>query len=224
MINAHSTLLIEKDENQSSHQNRQPIKHGTTPPRIFIAIQYLEIGGAERSLIGLLNALDYSRCQVDLFVYRHSGEFMNLIPKEVNLLPEVKSTPPSPALSGKLSAKGIGTLLPGGIAAHLLDWCYRKRRKAKESQAIFQYVADCTTPFLPSINEGRTYDLAISFLTPHNIVRDKVKAQQNGHGFIPTIPLLTSIPAGNCRYGELSAASSPFLNRFPKVFFQNSLH
>lgn len=100
-------------KNQSSHQNRQPIKHGTTPPRIFIAIQYLEIGGAERSLIGLLNALDYSRCQVDLFVYRHSGEFMNLIPKEVNLLPEVKSTPPSPALSGKLSAKGIGTLLPG---------------------------------------------------------------------------------------------------------------
>ena len=78
-------------KNQSSHQNRQPIKHGTTPPRIFIAIQYLEIGGAERSLIGLLNALDYSRCQVDLFVYRHSGEFMNLIPKEVNLLPEVYS-------------------------------------------------------------------------------------------------------------------------------------
>ena len=29
-------------KNQSSHQNRQPIKHGTTPPRIFIAIQYLE--------------------------------------------------------------------------------------------------------------------------------------------------------------------------------------
>lgn len=84
-------------KNQSSHQNRQPIKHGTTPPRIFIAIQYLEIGGAERSLIGLLNALDYSRCQVDLFVYRHSGEFMNLIPKEVNLLPEVKKyTTPHP--------------------------------------------------------------------------------------------------------------------------------
>ena len=77
-------------KNQTSHQNRQPIRHSTTPPRIFIAIQYLEIGGAERSLIGLLNTLDYSRCQVDLFVYRHSGEFMSLIPKEVNLLPEVK--------------------------------------------------------------------------------------------------------------------------------------
>ena len=211
-------------KNQSSHQNRQPIKHGTTPPRIFIAIQYLEIGGAERSLIGLLNALDYSRCQVDLFVYRHSGEFMNLIPKEVNLLPEVKKYTTLTRPIRKIIREGYWDIAAGRIAAHLLDWCYRKRRKAKESQAIFQYVADCTTPFLPSINEGRTYDLAISFLTPHNIVRDKVKAQQKWHRLIPTIPLLTSIPARNCRYGELSAASSPFLNRFPKVFFQNSLH
>ena len=99
-------------KNQSSHQNRQPIKHGTTPPRIFIAIQYLEIGGAERSLIGLLNALDYSRCQVDLFVYRHSGEFMNLIPKEVNLLPEVKKYTTLTRPIRKI-IRGIGTLLPG---------------------------------------------------------------------------------------------------------------
>ena len=162
-------------KNQSSHQNRQPIKHGTTPPRIFIAIQYLEIGGAERSLIGLLNALDYSRCQVDLFVYRHSGEFMNLIPKEVNLLPEVKKYTTLTRPIRKIIREGYWDIAAGRIAAHLLDWCYRKRRKAKESQAIFQYVADCTTPFLPSINEGRTYDLAISFLTPHNIVRDKAK-------------------------------------------------
>ena len=28
--------------------------------RIFIAIQYLEIGGAERSLIEMLHAVDYS--------------------------------------------------------------------------------------------------------------------------------------------------------------------
>lgn len=36
---------------------------------IFIAIHYLEIGGAEISLIGLLNAIDYSRYEVDLFGY-----------------------------------------------------------------------------------------------------------------------------------------------------------
>ena len=55
--------------------------------RIFIAIQYMELGGAERALLGLLDALDASRFQVDLFVYRHSGELMPLIPDKVNLLP-----------------------------------------------------------------------------------------------------------------------------------------
>ena len=35
--------------------------------RIFITAHYLEIGGAETSLIGLLGAIDYSRYEVDLF-------------------------------------------------------------------------------------------------------------------------------------------------------------
>jgi hypothetical protein len=212
-------------KNQSSHQNRQPIKHGTTPPRIFIAIQYLEIGGAERSLIGLLNALDYSRCQVDLFVYRHSGEFMNLIPKEVNLLPEVKKYTTLTRPIRKIIREGYWDIAAGRIAAHLLDWCYRKRRKAKESQAIFQYVADCTTPFLPSINEGRTYDLAISFLTPHNIVRDKVKAQQKwawihtDYSFID-INTRRELPVWGA-FGRIisisESVSKGFLSKFPSL-------
>ena len=132
-------------KNQTSHQNRQPIRHSTTPPRIFIAIQYLEIGGAERSLIGLLNTLDYSRCQVDLFVYRHSGEFMSLIPKEVNLLPEVKKYTTLTRYPGDYLRRVLGYCCRAHHCTPL-DWRYRKRTKAKESQAIFQYVANCTTP------------------------------------------------------------------------------
>ena len=56
---------------------------------LFFAIHYLELGGAERSLIGLLNALDYNRCDVDLFVYSHRGELMSQIPPQVHLLPEI---------------------------------------------------------------------------------------------------------------------------------------
>ena len=56
--------------------------------RIFIAMHYMEIGGAEISLIGLLNAIDYSKYDVDLFIYSHQGELMKMIPREVNLLPE----------------------------------------------------------------------------------------------------------------------------------------
>ena len=44
-------------------------------PRILLTIHYLEIGGAETSLIGLLQALDYCKVEVDLFVYSHKGPF-----------------------------------------------------------------------------------------------------------------------------------------------------
>lgn len=60
------------------------------PKRIFVNIHYLEIGGAERALIGLLNALDKEKYEVDLFVNQHTGEFMQYIPEGVRLLPEVK--------------------------------------------------------------------------------------------------------------------------------------
>ena len=54
-------------------------------PRIFIAIHYLELGGAEISLIGLLNAIDTFRYDVDLFVYSHRGELMKMIPAGIHL-------------------------------------------------------------------------------------------------------------------------------------------
>jgi hypothetical protein len=57
-------------------------------PRIFINMHYMELGGAERALVGLLNALDTDRVDVDLFLNQHTGEFMPLIPKKINLLPE----------------------------------------------------------------------------------------------------------------------------------------
>ena len=58
-------------------------------PHLLFSIHYLELGGAERSLIGLLRALDYSKVNVDLFVYSHRGELMKEIPQDVNLLPEI---------------------------------------------------------------------------------------------------------------------------------------
>lgn len=146
--------------------------------RIFIAIQYLEIGGAERSLIGLLNAIDYARHEVDLFVYDHRGEFMSLIPESAHLLPE---NPVYAAINRPIKEvlkKGhIGVAL-ARIMAKIHYAIYQKTHHPKEGSGIFQYVADCVTPLLPSLKGYGTYDLAISFLTPHNIVRDKVNARQ----------------------------------------------
>ncbi|MCI7442023.1 MAG: glycosyltransferase, partial [Clostridium sp.] len=54
--------------------------------KILFIEEGLGIGGAEKSLLAILNLLDYSKYEVDLFLFRHNGEFMNMLPKEVNLL------------------------------------------------------------------------------------------------------------------------------------------
>ena len=46
----------------------------------------LKIGGAEKSLITILNMLDYNKYDVDLYLFDHTGEFYSMIPKEVNVL------------------------------------------------------------------------------------------------------------------------------------------
>ena len=55
-------------------------------PHIFINIHYLEIGGAETSLIGLLQALDHKRIDVDLFLNDYRGEMMAYIPEYSNIV------------------------------------------------------------------------------------------------------------------------------------------
>lgn len=146
--------------------------------RLFIAIHYLEIGGAERSLIGLLNAIDYSKYTVDLFVYQHRGEFMSLIPQQVNLLPEIGSYAAIEKPIMQAMKKGHFEVVVGRLIAHWKAKQFAKKHKGKERIALYQYVHTYVIPFLPSLHRLGEYDLAISFLIPHNIVRDKVKAKQ----------------------------------------------
>ena len=52
--------------------------------KILIVSHALEIGGAERSLIGLLDAIDKKEYQVDLFLLRHEGELFSFIPEGIH--------------------------------------------------------------------------------------------------------------------------------------------
>lgn len=145
--------------------------------QIFIAIHYLEIGGAEISLIGLLNAIDYSKYDVDLFVYSHRGELMRLIPSQVNLLPEISEYSYIEQPIADAVKKGFFRLSIARIWAKIQYRKYQKRNNPKDNSAILSYIFGNVTPFLPKITD-KQYDLAISFLTPHNIVRDKVTARK----------------------------------------------
>lgn len=146
--------------------------------RLLFAIHYLEIGGAEMSLIGLLQALDYSKYDVDLFVYSHRGELMDLIPKKVNLLPEIPEYAQIERPMKDALKDGYWEIVLRRLLAKTRFARYKKRKDPVDGGAILGYVFDSVTPVLPSLVHYGEYDLAISFLTPHNIVADKVIAKK----------------------------------------------
>ena len=57
---------------------------------ILISSFDMEVGGVERSLISMLDNFDYDRYKVDLMLYSHTGDFMNLLTAKVNMIPQVK--------------------------------------------------------------------------------------------------------------------------------------
>lgn len=150
-------------------------------PRIFINMHYMELGGAERALLGLLNSLDTDKVDVDLFLNQHTGEFMPLIPKKINLLPERRGYNAIERPMLQVLKEGQYGIVLGRLKARKLHRKYHKSltdiEKSFDSSS-FHYVAECVQPYLPSLEDLGEYDLAISFLQPHNIVLNKVKAKK----------------------------------------------
>lgn len=148
-------------------------------PRILFVMHYLEIGGAETALIGLLNAIDYSRYDVDLFLHSHHGEMMPFVPKEVNLLPEIPIYAQIERPIKNVLKDGYLRMVAARMKAKMRARRYiKKNHVVKESLAGLQYTAVAVSPLLPAISPSVEYDLAISFLQPHNFVRDKVRAKK----------------------------------------------
>lgn len=142
-------------------------------------MHYMEIGGAETALVGLLNALDPARVDVDLFLYDHRGEMMQFIPKWVNLLPQIPKYSVLERPIVELVKRGFWDIAAARMWAKRISKVAYKRSGSKlENNGGLDKMSKCTTPLLPKINPSMTYDLAISFLTPHRIVAEKVKAKK----------------------------------------------
>lgn len=145
---------------------------------IFIASPSMEIGGAERSLIGLLNALNYNDYNVELFLYKHVGEFMDFIPDQVDLLPPIsRYTSLAVPILNVIKHKHYSIAI-GRTAGKLMSSWYNQRNTRAESGVSLEYSHKYTKRYMPKIKPVMEYDLAISFITPHYIVAEKVKAKK----------------------------------------------
>ncbi len=143
--------------------------------KVLFIMPSMFIGGAERSLLGLLDSFDYDRYDVDLFLYRHEGEFLNLIPDNVRVLPEKKQyktfdVPISGLLKSSLFAFGFSRII-GKISQKLHSIV------SKEPSGVWmsmQYISKSLQWLLPKI-EGK-YDCAVSFLGIPDVLLNKVNA------------------------------------------------
>lgn len=147
-------------------------------PSILIFSQTMELGGVERSLLGLLDSIDYDRYDVDLFLMRHSGELMPYLNPKANLLPEIPQYASlAVPMASLIKAGQFGVLcgrLQGKFAAQRFD---KQHPNDKPSVAALTYSHKYTLNSMPKISD-KTYDLAISFLTPHYFTRERVKAKK----------------------------------------------
>ena len=142
--------------------------------KLIIVGHAMRLGGVETSLIGLLKSLDYSKFEVDLFLYLHDGEFMEFIPKEVNLLPQNKFY----ASLMLPIAQNTPMLILSKLMAKLYSYFYRKLNQINgENFVYFTNLHQIAHWFLPNLN-AKEYDLGISFLTPHFTIANKVKTKR----------------------------------------------
>ncbi len=145
--------------------------------RIFISMHYMELGGAERALLGLLEALTETEHQVDLFIHSHQGELMQFIPNGINLLPEISIYASIEKPIKQILLQGHWRMVLARLWAKISHWWHNRHLKG-EIDAIFNEVGQATIHTLPSLTHLGEYDVAISFLRPHHIVRDKVRAKR----------------------------------------------
>ena len=193
--------------------------------KIIIVSHAMFLGGVEKSLLGLLEAFDYTQYDVDLFLLRHEGELLGYISKEVNLLPEVKQYTVLARPMVDTLKEGHILLTLGRLYGKIKANKYIKQHHQTDSEVPIDYSHKYTYKFMPFINKDINYDLAISFLTPHYIVSHKVNAKKKiawihtDYGHVETDIESQLNMWGSYDYiASISqAVTTNFLKNFPKL-------
>ncbi|NOU70891.1 glycosyltransferase [Paenibacillus sp. LMG 31458] len=144
---------------------------------ILIASFDMEVGGVERSLVSMLDHFDYKQYSIDLMLYKHQGDFMNLISHKANLLGEIpqyttfrKSI--ARTIQDRQYTIGLSRIL-SKVHAEIFG---RIKRVAEPGYYQMQLMWKYALPYLPQVE--KEYDAAISYLWPHYFIAHKIKAKK----------------------------------------------
>lgn len=143
---------------------------------VLIASFDMEIGGVERSLVSMLDSFDYDNNNVDLMLYSHTGDFMDLINNKANLLSENKKYSTFRKSISQIFKEG--QLILGISRLFARQNCNKISKKLgldESSYVQMQLMWKYAIKFLPKLN--KKYDVAISYLWPHYFVAEKVDSK-----------------------------------------------
>lgn len=126
----------------------------------------LELGGVERSLIGLLSSVDYDYYDVDLFLYGHHGTLFPMIDPHVNVLPECQELAHlRESFVDKIKHKCVYSAV-----LRLRDAVYSIFHDVNNDRTWAQVMRHCTKPL------AEHYDVAMSFFLPFDFLHERVDA------------------------------------------------
>ncbi|CAM2076855.1 MAG: Glycosyl transferase family 1 domain-containing protein [uncultured Clostridium sp.] len=142
---------------------------------ILIVINSLTIGGSEKSLVSLLELLDYSKYEVDLLMFKKGEDFDKYIPIEVNVLDEpdyykfIYNKKDNMPIIDKI--KYIACRLNTSIKIRINN---RSKNKVNTEQVLYKTQKNIIE------NQEKRYDVAIAYSQgmPTYYVVDKVKAEK----------------------------------------------
>lgn len=185
---------------------------------ILFVIDTLRMGGAEKSLVSLLKALDPTRVNVDLLVFEGGGVLQKEVPEWVNV---IEAEPITRAMTLELRKYLPDLLKAGRFGAALARFAMSLQAKkcAKQNKTSFGWgIVAKHIPQMP----GR-YDAAVGYLEGFSdfYVIDKVKADKK-FGWIHTDmskrPNLVEESEYYARFDAMATITDTCLEAFRKCF------
>ena len=139
---------------------------------ILFVIPTMRMGGAEKSLVTLLNCMDRKRYKIDLLLFESGGVLQDDIPKDVNIISADKITQ---AMILEFRYYGKNLIREHHYIAYLHRlWTSVDPKIKKNEKFGWKYLRD----YIPMLE--KEYDIAISYLeglTAFYVI-DKVKAKK----------------------------------------------
>ncbi|MEG1003858.1 MAG: glycosyltransferase [Clostridium sp.] len=139
---------------------------------ILFVIDSLTYGGAEKSLVSLLNNMDFSKYRVDILLFKREGELERLLPENVNILAVPKYFIFTNEKINIIKHKNIKFLAYRISTSLKLRMNNKSKNKLHSEQVIYSSVRNV----LPMVQ--KKYDVAIAYSQgfPTYFVVEKVKA------------------------------------------------